>query len=58
MRFPEEEFIKALAFAQENVQVLVNAQKELIAACGKEKRVVELKVAEQRTARHRLPGGW
>ena len=44
---PEEEFIKALAFAQENVQVLVQAQKDLVAMCGKEKRVVELKAAKQ-----------
>ncbi|MEM9481980.1 MAG: polyribonucleotide nucleotidyltransferase [Verrucomicrobiota bacterium] len=39
---PEQDFINALAFAQENVQTLVNAQKELAAACGKEKRQPEL----------------
>ncbi len=44
---PEEEFIKALAFAQGHVQVLVKAQHELVAMCGKEKRVPVLKVAKQ-----------
>ncbi|MBP7948013.1 MAG: polyribonucleotide nucleotidyltransferase [Verrucomicrobiales bacterium] len=35
---PEEEFIKALHFAQEQVQVLVAAQEELAAKAGKAKR--------------------
>lgn len=39
---PEEEFIKALAFAQEQVQVLVVAQEKLQAAAGKAKREVKL----------------
>ncbi len=38
----EEEFIKALAYAQENVQVLVQIQKDMAAAVGKPKREVEL----------------
>ncbi|OAI55515.1 polyribonucleotide nucleotidyltransferase [Verrucomicrobiaceae bacterium SCGC AG-212-N21] len=39
---PEDEFIKALAFAQEQVQVLVAAQEQLKAAAGKAKREVKL----------------
>ncbi|GAB4182503.1 MAG: polyribonucleotide nucleotidyltransferase [Terrimicrobiaceae bacterium] len=35
---PEEEFVKALHFAQEHVAQLVAAQKELAAQAGKEKR--------------------
>jgi polyribonucleotide nucleotidyltransferase len=44
---PEEEFIKALAFAQEHVQVLIQAQKDLVALCGKPKREVELLEVKQ-----------
>lgn len=43
---PEEEFIKALHFAQENVQKLVEAQEELAKQCGKPKRSYELCVAK------------
>lgn len=39
---PEDEFIKALEFAQPFVTKLVLAQKELAAKAGKEKRVVDL----------------
>src|SRR6188472_4412763 len=39
---PEDEFMKALAFAQEQVQVLVTAQEQLAAAAGKAKREVKL----------------
>lgn len=39
---PEDEFIKALAFAQEQVQVLVAAQEQLAAAAAKPKREVKL----------------
>ncbi|MEZ0276165.1 MAG: polyribonucleotide nucleotidyltransferase, partial [Roseimicrobium sp.] len=39
---PEADFIAALAFAQEQVQVLVAAQEQLAALAGKEKRVVNL----------------
>ncbi len=39
---PEEEFIKALAFAQEHVQVLVAVQEQLAALVNKPKRVVKL----------------
>ena len=39
---PEEEFIKALEFAQTYVKQIVLAQKELAAKVGKEKRVVDL----------------
>jgi len=39
---PEEEFIKALEFAQTFVKQIVLAQKELAAKVGKEKRVVDL----------------
>jgi polyribonucleotide nucleotidyltransferase len=39
---PEEEFVKALAFAQEQVQVLVTVQEQLQAAAGKAKREVKL----------------
>ncbi len=44
---PEEEFIKALHFAQENVQKLVIAQEELQAVAGKETREYKVSVAEQ-----------
>jgi len=39
---PEEEFIKALAFAQEQVQVLVAVQEQLAALVNKPKREVKL----------------
>ena len=39
---PEDKFIEALAFAQKHVAVLVQAQKDLAAAAGKEKRVMPL----------------
>ena len=39
---PEDEFIKALAYAQEQVQILVAAQEKLAAAAGKPKREVKL----------------
>ncbi|MFT4176967.1 MAG: polyribonucleotide nucleotidyltransferase [Luteolibacter sp.] len=35
---PEDEFVKALRFAQENVQKLVEAQEELVRLAGKQKR--------------------
>ena len=44
---PEEEFIKALHFAQENVQKLVEAQEQLQAVAGKETREYSVSVAEQ-----------
>lgn len=43
----EEEFIKSLRFAQENVTKLVTMQEELVSKAGKEKREVELSVAKQ-----------
>ncbi len=43
---PEEEFVKALHFAQENVQKLVEAQEELARECGKPKRSYELCLAK------------
>jgi polyribonucleotide nucleotidyltransferase len=43
---PEEEFIKALHFAQAAVLKLVEAQEELVAKCGKTKREYELTVAK------------
>jgi polyribonucleotide nucleotidyltransferase len=39
---PEDEFVKALEFAQQHAQVLVDAQKELAAKVGKPKRQVDL----------------
>ncbi len=39
---PEDRFIEALAFAQGHVRVLVQAQRDLAAAVGKEKRVMPL----------------
>ncbi len=44
---PEEEFIKALHFAQEAVTKLVIAQEELAAKCGKAKREYELTLAKE-----------
>jgi polyribonucleotide nucleotidyltransferase len=46
-QIPEEEFIKALRFAQENVQKLVEAQEELKALAGKPTREYEVSVAKQ-----------
>jgi len=46
-QIPEEEFVKALYFAQENVQKLVAAQEELKALAGKETRDYTVSVAEQ-----------
>jgi len=43
---PEEEFIKALHFAQAAVTQIVAAQEELVALAGKEKRSYELTVAK------------
>jgi polyribonucleotide nucleotidyltransferase len=43
---PEEEFIKALHFAQAAVLQIVEAQEELVAKCGKPKREYELTVAK------------
>ncbi len=44
---PEDEFIRALHFAQEQVQILVAMQEELVAKAGKPKREVELKPVNQ-----------
>ncbi|MFZ4765902.1 MAG: polyribonucleotide nucleotidyltransferase, partial [Roseimicrobium sp.] len=44
---PEDEFIKALAFAQEHVQLLVAAQEKLQAAAGKAKRDVKLMLVKE-----------
>lgn len=44
---PEEEFIKALHFAQAAVLKLVEAQEELVAKCGKTKREYELTLAKE-----------
>ncbi len=41
-QLPEAEFIKALAFAEQQVQILIDAQKELAAKVGKTKRVMPL----------------
>ncbi|MCU0795477.1 MAG: polyribonucleotide nucleotidyltransferase [Akkermansiaceae bacterium] len=46
-QLPEEEFVKALHFAQAAVQQLVAAQEELVALCGKPKREYELTVAKE-----------
>ena len=39
---PEDEFVKALEFAQQQVQIIIDAQKELAAKAGKPKREVNL----------------
>ena len=39
---PDEEFKKALRFAQEQVQILVASQEELVKLCGKETREYDL----------------
>ncbi|GAA5497190.1 polyribonucleotide nucleotidyltransferase [Rubritalea halochordaticola] len=44
---PEEEFIKALHFAQENVQKLIAAQEELVKLAGKPTREFEVCNAKQ-----------
>ncbi len=44
---PEEEFVKALYFAQTQVEILVAAQEELKGLAGKETRPYEVSVAEQ-----------
>ena len=44
---PEEEFIKALHFAQEAVTKIVIAQEELVQIAGKEKRSYELTLAKE-----------
>ena len=44
---PEEDFIKALHFAQEAVQKLVEAQEELVRLAGKPKREYALTVAKE-----------
>ncbi len=44
---PEEEFKKALRFAQEQVQLLVRAQEELAAKAGKAKREAPLMIARE-----------
>jgi polyribonucleotide nucleotidyltransferase len=46
-QLPEEEFVKALYFAQTQVQILVAAQEELKALAGKKTREYEVSVAEQ-----------
>lgn len=43
---PEEEFVKALNFAQENVAVICDAQNKLRDLCGKPKRSYELCLAK------------
>jgi len=44
---PEDEFVKALHFAQAAVTKIVEAQEELVAKCGKEKREYELTLAKE-----------
>ncbi len=44
-QIPEEEFVKALYFAQTQVEILVASQEELKAICGKETRPYEVSVA-------------
>ncbi|MFD2255594.1 polyribonucleotide nucleotidyltransferase [Luteolibacter algae] len=44
---PEDEFIKALHFAQAAVTKIVEAQEELVAKCGKPKREYELTLAKE-----------
>ncbi len=46
-QLPEEEFVKALYFAQTQVQVIVAAQEELKALAGKKTREYEVSVAEK-----------
>ena len=46
-QLPEDEFIKALYFAQESVTKLVEAQEELVRLAGKEKREYKVTVAKE-----------
>lgn len=46
-QLPEEDFIKALHVAQENVQLLIAAQEELVALAGKPTREYTVSVAKQ-----------
>ncbi|MGE9271040.1 MAG: polyribonucleotide nucleotidyltransferase [Verrucomicrobiales bacterium] len=46
-QLPEDEFIKALHFAQESVTKLVEAQEELVRLAGKPKREYEVTVAKE-----------
>lgn len=41
-QLPEDRFIEALAFAHEQIQPIIQAQKELVQLCGKAKRTFEL----------------
>jgi polyribonucleotide nucleotidyltransferase len=47
MEIPEDEFIKALRFAQESVTQLVQIQEDLVAQCGKPKREYTVTVAKE-----------
>ena len=44
---PDEEFKKALRFAQEQVQILIASQEELVKLCGKETREYELTLPKE-----------
>jgi polyribonucleotide nucleotidyltransferase len=44
---PEDEFVKALAFAAEHAQRLIDAQKELAAKVGKTKRQMDLMLVKE-----------
>jgi polyribonucleotide nucleotidyltransferase len=46
-QLPEDDFIKALYFAQESVTKLVEAQEELVRLAGKEKREYKVTVAKE-----------
>ena len=46
LEVPDEEFVKALHFAQDAIQPLIAAQEELVRLAGKQKRVVDLMVAQ------------
>jgi polyribonucleotide nucleotidyltransferase len=46
-QLPEEDFIKALQFAQEQVHLLIAAQEELVSLAGKTKRQYEVNLAKQ-----------
>lgn len=46
-QLPEEDFIKALHFAQANVQLLVESQEELVKLAGKATREFKVSVAQQ-----------
>jgi polyribonucleotide nucleotidyltransferase len=47
MEIPEDEFVKALRFAQESVTQLVQIQEDLVAQCGKPKREYTVTVAKE-----------